>query len=73
MSLLDLIELPNKTADSVFEALLGCLNKYGFDLENLKYNLVAFACDGASVMLGKKSGVVKSYYNSFPTLFLGIA
>ncbi|KAK9745505.1 hypothetical protein QE152_g6843 [Popillia japonica] len=53
----ELIELPNQTADSILEALLGCLKKYGFDHEYLKGNLVAFVCDGASVMLGKKSGV----------------
>ncbi|KAK9679696.1 hypothetical protein QE152_g39794 [Popillia japonica] len=40
---LDLIELPNQTADSIFEVLLGCLKKYGFDREYLKENLVAFA------------------------------
>ncbi|KAK9693494.1 protein of unknown function (DUF4371) [Popillia japonica] len=65
---LDLIELPNQTADSIFEALLGCLKKYGFDREYLKENLVAFACDGASVMLGKKSGVVEKLLQEFPNI-----
>ncbi|XP_050516420.1 E3 SUMO-protein ligase KIAA1586-like [Diabrotica virgifera virgifera] len=65
---LDLIELPNQTADSIFEALLGCLKKYGFDFEYLKENLVAFACDGASVMLGKKSGVVEKLLQQFPNI-----
>lgn len=62
---LDLIELPNQTADSIFEALLGCLNNYGFALEYLKDNFIAFACDGASVMLGKKSGVVEKLLQQF--------
>ncbi|KAK9679705.1 hypothetical protein QE152_g39790 [Popillia japonica] len=65
---LDLIELPNQTADSIFEALLGCLKKYGFDREYLKENLVAFACDSASVMLGKKSGVVEKLLQEFPNI-----
>lgn len=43
----------NQTSDYMFEALLGCLKKHGFDYEYLKENFVAFACDGESVMLGR--------------------
>ena len=62
---LDLIELPDQKAATIARDLLSCLNNHGFDDSYLKQNFIAFASDGASVMLGVKSGVatiLKGYY-----------
>ncbi|GBM78878.1 E3 SUMO-protein ligase KIAA1586 [Araneus ventricosus] len=61
---LDLIELPDQTSATILQALLNCLNQNGFCDDYLKDNLVAFASDGASVMLGKQSGRKVSQYYS---------
>ncbi|KAK4875078.1 hypothetical protein RN001_011500 [Aquatica leii] len=65
--LLDLVELQDQTSKTVADTLLNCLDKHMFHDEFLKENLVAFASDGASVMLDKKLGVseilLKKYYN----------
>ncbi|GBL60853.1 hypothetical protein AVEN_8597-1 [Araneus ventricosus] len=50
---LDLIELPDQTSATILRALLNCLNQNGFCDDYLQENLVAFASDSASVMLGK--------------------
>lgn len=65
---LDLIELPNESADTVLRALLNCLNEHCFCDDYLKENLVAFASDGASVMLGKKSGVAEKLAQNYPNI-----
>ena len=44
-------QVENKKAVIISSALLKTLNKYGLTSEYLKANLIAFACDGASVML----------------------
>jgi len=54
---LELNELCSTSAEQITIALLECLNTYGFDQQFLKECLVCFACDGASVMIGKNSGV----------------
>lgn len=56
---LDLVELSDQTSKTVAETLLDCLRKHGFGESYLEENLVAFASDGLSVTLGKKSGVAK--------------
>src|SRR5258705_14011853 len=53
----DLLELPNQTAEAIVTALLACLRSYGLTEDYLKENLICIVCDGASVMLGKKTGV----------------
>ena len=52
-----LFELENQKVVTIASALLKTLNEYGLTSEYLKANLLAFACDGASVMLGRTSGV----------------
>ena len=54
---LDLVELSDQCASGITDSLLQSLNKFKFDDDYLKRNLVAFASDGASTKLGKKSGV----------------
>ena len=54
---LDLCELDGQDALSMRKVRLASLEKNGFTSENLSKHLVAFTSDGASVMLGVKSGV----------------
>jgi hypothetical protein len=65
---LDLIELSDASAESITKELLRCLNEYGFDEFFLKHCFIAFACDVASVMLGKNSGVATRLKTMFPNL-----
>lgn len=67
---LDLVELDNQRADGIEQALLTCLMKAGFTEEWLLENWVTFVSDGASVMLGKKSGVATRLTSRFPRLFV---
>jgi hypothetical protein len=65
---LDLIELSDASAESITKELLRCLNEHGFDEFFLKHCFIAFASDGASVMLGKNSGVATRLKTMFPNL-----
>ncbi len=67
---LDLVELENQRADGIVEGLLTCLTNAGFTEEWLLENWVAVVTDGASVMLGKKSGVATRLTLRFPMLFV---
>ncbi|KAJ8882970.1 hypothetical protein PR048_014809 [Dryococelus australis] len=67
---LELIELPDQQSETVFEHLLTCLNKHGFHDDYLKENLVTFASDGASVMLGMNSGVSKKLVTKYANIVL---
>ena len=51
---LDLVELKAQTAEIIIASLLYCLLANGFSDEFLRSHLVAFASDGASVMLRQK-------------------
>ncbi|XP_067122016.1 E3 SUMO-protein ligase KIAA1586-like, partial [Centruroides vittatus] len=63
---IDLIELEETTSENVFKTLMTVLEKHGFDEQYLKENLIGFCSDGASVMLGKKSGVATRIEQKFP-------
>ncbi|XP_076829399.1 E3 SUMO-protein ligase KIAA1586-like [Brachyhypopomus gauderio] len=67
---LDLIELADQSAATIFESLLKCLAFYGFDSNYLKNNLIAFASDGASVMLGRNSGVAALLLEKYPKIII---
>ncbi|XP_039618182.1 E3 SUMO-protein ligase KIAA1586-like [Polypterus senegalus] len=67
---LELVELENQRADGIAEALLSCLTNAGFMEEWLHENWVTFVCDGASAVLGKKSGVATRLTSKFPRLFV---
>lgn len=66
----ELLELDGTTADDITKTLLKCLHKHGFDDQFLGKCLVAFACDGASVMLGRRAGVATQLCSKFPDLFV---
>ncbi|KAE9535982.1 hypothetical protein AGLY_007883 [Aphis glycines] len=63
-----LIELPNTSAETITKSLLDCLQNYGFEKTFLDECLIAFACDGASVMIGKNSGAAMRLKMAFPKL-----
>jgi hypothetical protein len=67
---LDLIELQSQTADVIARGLMDCLTSHGFTEEYLQQNWIAFACDGASVMLGRKAGVAQKLLRQFTHLFI---
>lgn len=62
----DLQELDGTTANVITETLLSCLHKYGF----LGECFMAFVCDGASLMLGRKAGVATQLCARFLDLFM---
>ncbi len=65
---LDLVELQDQTSEGIIDALMSCLTKAGFTEEWLKQNWVSFVSDGASVMVGKHSGVSTKLKKRFPKL-----
>lgn len=67
---LDLVELTETTAPAIVSALLNCLSRHGLSEAVIAEHCVGLACDGASVMLGKKAGVGKLMQNKFPKLFV---
>uniref|UniRef100_A0A3B4WK65 DUF4371 domain-containing protein n=1 Tax=Seriola lalandi dorsalis TaxID=1841481 RepID=A0A3B4WK65_SERLL len=66
---LDLVELESQRAAGIEEALLNCLNTAGFSEEWLQKNWVSFVSDGASVMLGKNTGIANRLTARYPNLF----
>ena len=67
---LDLIELADQCAKTIFESLIRCLAFHGFDDDYLRNHLVAFASDGASVMLGRNSGVASMIVDKYPIVIV---
>ena len=67
---LDLIELPDQKAATIARNLLNSLNNHGYDESYLKQNFVAFASDGASVMLGVKSDVATILKEHYPDIII---
>lgn len=65
-----LVELESATADAILKSLLASLASNGFDERYLKENLIGACSDGASVMLGKNTGVLTQLKNMFPNIFL---
>jgi len=66
---LELVELESQRAGDIEKALLDCLDTAGFSEEWLQKNWVSFVSDGASVMLGKNSGVATRLTARYPNLF----
>ena len=65
---LDLLELDSTDANSIVTSLLKCLRNNGFTDDILHERWVGFACDGASVMLGRQAGVYAQLHAIFPQL-----
>ena len=54
---LELVGLNNQSTEEIAESLRSCLLRSGFNEEYLQHHWIAFISDGASVMMGRKSGV----------------
>uniref|UniRef100_A0A3Q1CW52 DUF4371 domain-containing protein n=1 Tax=Amphiprion ocellaris TaxID=80972 RepID=A0A3Q1CW52_AMPOC len=67
---LELVELDSLNAAHIKEKLLTCLQKNGLSSQLLQEQLIGFCSDGASVMLGVKSGVGKLLKDDFPSIVL---
>jgi len=65
---LDMVELSVADAKTIKLALLTCLASHGIDEAYLKKHFICFAADGASTMLGNKSGVATLLLTDFPNL-----
>lgn len=63
---IDLVELEGTTSEIIFKTLISVLEKHGFNEKYLHENLIGFCSDGASVMLGRKSGVSSTILQQFP-------
>ena len=55
---------------AIHRCLLECLNSVGFNMDYFRNNLLAFCSDGASVMLGRSSGVGVRLRNDFPNIII---
>ena len=65
-----LVELEGQGTEAIHRCLLESLNSVGFNMEYLRKNLIAFYSDGASVMLGRSSGVCVRLRNDFPNIII---
>ena len=66
----DLVELESQGAEQIYNTMLDSLNSAGFSNEYLKQNLIGFCSDGASVMLGRNSGVGTRFQENFPKIVI---
>uniref|UniRef100_A0A3Q2GLD7 HAT C-terminal dimerisation domain-containing protein n=1 Tax=Cyprinodon variegatus TaxID=28743 RepID=A0A3Q2GLD7_CYPVA len=64
-----LIDEATSATKLVEKALLNCLETAGFSDEWIKKNWIAFVSDGASFMIGRKSGVATRLTAKYPNLF----
>ena len=67
---LDLVELKSLCASHIADKIVDCLFKNGSSIELLQEVIIGFCSDGASVMLGTKSGVGKLLKDKFPDVIL---
>ena len=67
---LELVELEGQGAETIHRCLLKCLHNVGFTMEYLQRNLIAFRSDGASVVLGRSSGVGVRLMKDFPNIII---
>ena len=67
---LDLVELESQGAEQIYNTMLDSLNSAGFSDEYLKQNLIFFYSDGASVMVGRNSGVGTRLQENFPKIVI---
>lgn len=67
---LDLVELADRGSETVAQAVEDSLLKAGFTRDFLKEYWVEIVADGASVMLGKHSGVATRLKKRFPKVLV---
>jgi hypothetical protein len=64
----DLVELENTTAAGIKDNCLSNFRSHEMDEKFLQECLISFACDGAAVMFGRKTGVATEMKREFPNL-----
>ncbi|XP_037540253.1 E3 SUMO-protein ligase KIAA1586-like [Nematolebias whitei] len=62
----DLVELNDFSAEGIVCSLLSALECMNFTMEFLSKTLIGLTCDGASVVLGRRSGVASRLHALFP-------
>ncbi|CAH2312662.1 E3 SUMO- ligase KIAA1586-like [Pelobates cultripes] len=62
------LDLPKADAQSIEAILLVCLSKFGFSNDFLAENWIGVCSDGASVMLGRRSGVLERLSQKYPQI-----
>jgi len=67
---LALIELESLDAKTITDAVLRALKDHGFNEDYLVKNLIGVCSDGASTMLGRKSGVLPRLQTLYPKVLL---
>ena len=67
---LDLVKLKSLCASHIANKIVDCLRKNGYTIELLQEVFIGFCSDGASLMLGTKSGVGKLLKDKFPDIIL---
>ncbi|XP_034289079.1 E3 SUMO-protein ligase KIAA1586-like [Pantherophis guttatus] len=65
-----LVELEKQDADTICSSVMESLNNVGLTKNYLEKNLIGFCSDGASVMLGRKSGVSTKIAKDFPNIII---
>ena len=65
-----MVELEGQGAEQIYASLLKSLHDGGFDNAYLTNNLIAFCSDGASVILGRNSGVNTRLKNDYSNIIL---
>ena len=65
-----MVELKGQGAEKIYAFLSKSLHHGGFDNEYLRNNLIAFCFDGASVRLGRNSGLGTTLKNNYSNIFL---
>jgi hypothetical protein len=66
----ELVKVSDQSAETISNTLLASLAEYGFDDAYLKKYLIAIATDGASAMIGSKSGVITILSKKYPNIIL---
>ncbi|XP_026544682.1 E3 SUMO-protein ligase KIAA1586-like [Notechis scutatus] len=67
---LELVELEKQDAETICSSVMESLNNVGLTKNYLEKNLIGFCSDGASVMLGRKSGVSTRIAKEFPNIII---
>lgn len=67
---LDIVDVPGEDADTIVNAVVTTLEKFGISKEQLKKRLVCITTDGASVMQGSNIGVTTQLNRDFGPLVI---
>ncbi|KAJ6657829.1 hypothetical protein lerEdw1_001879 [Lerista edwardsae] len=70
MIFVELVELEKQDAETICFAVMNSLQNVGLTKDYLKKHLIGFCSDGASVMLGRKSGVSTRIAKDFPNIII---